>query len=136
MALLLLIACLGSMGSGTTSVQRLIALGQWAMAVLPLTASLSCGSGPCNAFCSPPCCFQAMGNVTNNYAHSLIVLGQWVVELLLFRASLPRGCGQWNSLCSLPHHIGEAANGTPPLHRLTGMGQWAQELFMYTTTLR
>ena len=78
--------------------------------------------------------------------------GQWVVVILLYIASLYGGNGQWNFFCHLPQcgggggrqwhsfrsfrrRPGAVGSGTLVGHRLTALGQWVVELFLYNVSL-
>ena len=98
-------------------------------------------------------CLSALGAVGSGSPamHCLTAWGQWAVQLLQCTASTPGGSGQCNSCnalphcpggsgqrnsCNaLPHCLGAVGSGTPAMHCLTALGQWAVKLPQCTTSL-
>ena len=115
--------CLGAMGSATPATHFLTAWGQWAVELLPYTASLPGGSGQWNPGNTLPHCLGAPGSGTAA-VYCLIAWGQWGLGLLHYTASLPGGSGQRNSCNALPHCLGrwvvELRQSTASLPRCSG----------------
>ena len=124
-----LLHCLGAVGSATPAIPRHPVLGEWAVELLPCTASLPrVGSGT-----------PAM--------HRLTASAQWAVGLLQHIASLPGGSGQCYSCNALPHRLRAVdsatratlcltvGSGNHGAQRLTVWGQWAVNLLQYTASL-
>ena len=57
------------------------------------------------------------------------------MQFLQYNASLPRGSGPCNLCNALPHCPGEVGSGTPAMHCLTSLRQWAVEVEQYTSSL-
>ena len=117
----------------------LIAWGQWAVVLLPYTASLpgAVGSG-CPAMhcrtawgqwavdllrCTAP---RPGGRGQRNSCNTPPQCPrQGAVDVLQCVAGLPGGSGQWTSCNTLPHCLGAVGSGPPAMHCLTAWGQWA-----------
>ena len=126
--------CLGAVGSATSAMHCLTALGQLAVELLQCTASLPGGSGQCN-FCNAlPHCPGAVGSGTPAM-NCLSARGQWAVQFLQCTALLPWGSGQWNSCNALPHCLGAVGSAASAMHCLTALGQWAVDLLQCTALL-
>ena len=107
-----------TVGRASPSVHCRTTQGQWGGVLLLYTASLPCGVGQRNTFCSLPHCLGALGSGTPSVP-CLAGLGQWATELPL----------------SLPHCPGAVGRGASPLHYLTAWGQWVVELLLFTASL-
>ena len=130
---------LRAVGIGNLASHCLIAWGQWAVVLLPYTASLpeAVGSGPLrrtvprpggrgqrNSCNTPPQCPGAGGS-GSPAMHCRTAWGQWAVDLLQYTSSLPGGSGRWTSCDALPHCLGAVGSGLPAINSLTAWGQWA-----------
>ena len=109
---------LRAVGIGNLASHCFIAWGQWAVVLLPYTASLpgAVGSGPPATHCPT-------------------AWGPWAAQLLIYTAPVPGGRGRWISCNALPDCLGAAGSGPPAIHFLTAWGQWAVDLLQCTASL-
>ena len=144
---------LEAVSNGTPASHCRIAWGQWAVELLPYTASLPWGSGPCISCIALPHRLEAVGIAYSRNSltrrrgavgsgtpvqHRLCARVRWAVELpllVLCTVSLPWGSGRWKSCNSLPQCLGAVGSRTPATHRLTTWGQWGAELLQRTASL-
>ena len=138
-----------AVGSGSPTIHRCTAWGQWAMELLRHTATLPAGSGQWNSCNILPHCLGAVGNGTPTI-HRRTAWGHWAVDLPQYIAALPGGSGRWNS-CNIlpllrntaklpwgsgqwnscntpPCCLGAMGSGSPAIHRRTAWWQWAMKL--------
>ena len=66
----------------------------------------------------------------------LTALGAVGIVTLATHSFTARASGQWNPCNALPHCVGAVGSGTPAIHCLSALGQWAVQSLECTASLR